>query len=234
MFNSTFKKFTGAALVSLLVACGGEETGVSAHKKQLKEMNYQYTPSYFVKAASKGDVKAVELFIKAQIGIDDPNSQGNSALVMATNKGHVEVVKALLAGGADPYLKSSAGTSSFVDAVRLNREPIVKLFVDHLKATPQGLSGAKFAGLAAAKQGFTPIMAMLVDGGLDVNTTDNFGYSLLVTAVKSGHKNTVEYLLEKGADVNQPDKEGNTPLKWANHSGYPKVAKVLKRHGGKQ
>lgn len=220
------------AATQLFIACG-EETGVSAYKSQLKEMKYQYTPSFFVSAASKGDLKAVELFLKAQISINEPNSSGNTALVMATNKGHVEVAKALLAAGADPYLKSSAGTSSFVDAVRLNREALVKLFVEHLKKTPQGLTGAKFAGIAAAKQGFTPIMAMLIDGGLDVNTTDSFGFTLLATAVKSGHANTVEYLLEKGADVNAKDKEGNSPLKWASHVGYPKVAKILKRHGGK-
>lgn len=234
MFQNSLLRVVSLGLIIGLCACGEDKESVSSIKKEIKALSYQFTPNFFVKAASKGDVKAVELFIKAKIAVDAPNAKGNSALVMATNKGHVEVVKQLIAAGSDPYKKSSAGVSAFVDAVLLNREAVVKVFVDHLKQTPQGLTGAKFAGLSAAKQGFTPIMAMLIDGGLDVNTYDNNKYSLLITAIKSGHANTVDYLLEKGANPNQADKEGNSPLKWSSHSGYPKVSKILKRHGAKK
>lgn len=227
-------KAISLAGVIVLSACNGEATGAAKYKADLEKMKYKFSPGFFVKAASKNDVKAVDLFIKAAISVDATNKQGNTALAMAANKGHAEIVKLLLDAGANPSLKGGRGLSAIVDAISLNHTPVVQVIVDHLKGQNNGkLNGGRFAGLMAAKQGFTPIMAILIDAGLDINTSDDTGYSLLITAIKSGHKNTVEYLLEKGADVNLGDKDKNSPLKWAKHSGYPKVAKVIKRYGGK-
>ena len=46
-------------------------------------------------------------------------------------------------------------------------------------------------------------------------------------------KETAELLIAKGADVNAKDGYGNTPLDWALKYKHPKIADLLRKHGGK-
>ena len=67
----------------------------------------------------------------------------------------------------------------------------------------------------------------MLEKGLNVNTADEDGYTLLASASANGHVEVVRLLLEKGANVNAVDRERWTPLSWALRNSYGEVVKLL-------
>ena len=83
----------------------------------------------------------------------------------------------------------------------------------------------------AAEGHLNVLEPMLIDG-VDVNTRDEDGKTLLHQAVGRGHLDVVELLLRNGADANAKDDSGKTPLKWAVERNHKDVADLLRGHGG--
>lgn len=53
----------------------------------------------------------------------------------------------------------------------------------------------------AAKNGYKNIVKILLDRGADINATDNYGWTALMSAAKNGYNKYVSILLEWGADI---------------------------------
>ncbi|CAB4212558.1 ANK domain containing protein [uncultured Caudovirales phage] len=71
--------------------------------------------------ADKGDVKKVAELLLQGVSMDELNYQnpyGNTALYLAANHNHINVVKLLLAHGADPELANAEGQKPVDAAVR--------------------------------------------------------------------------------------------------------------------
>ena len=88
-------------------------------------------------------------------------------------------------------------------------------------ATPQ--EAVKSEDLTAVKQH--------LEQGVDVNTRDDGGRTLLSVATETGRVETVEYLVSKGADINAKDNEGQTPLHHAAIKGDLATVKYLVESG---
>lgn len=70
-----------------------------------------------------------------------------------------------------------------------------------------------------------------LESGVDVNATDDDGYTLLHWACQEGDKNVVEFLLRVGADFNKRDKDGFHALEIASTKGYIDIVKLLIDNG---
>lgn len=66
--------------------------------------------------------------------------------------------------------------------------------------------------------------------GIDVNTQDSAGNSLLLLASRQGHLKIVDYLLSKGADPGAPNNQTDTPLLIAAREGHEEVVSALLEH----
>jgi hypothetical protein len=55
-------------------------------------------------------------------------------------------------------------------------------------------------------------MTLLLDAGLDINTTDTTGRTALHGAALQGYDQVVRFLAERGAKLDIKDKRGFTPL----------------------
>jgi len=64
--------------------------------------------------------------------------------------------------------------------------------------------------LIAIKKGFTNIVQFLIDQGIDVNLSNNIGWTPLMEAVQMGNIEIVKSLVECGADTNAEDMLGNS------------------------
>ncbi|KAI9491846.1 ankyrin repeat-containing domain protein [Zychaea mexicana] len=64
----------------------------------------------------------------------------------------------------------------------------------------------------AAGDGQLDRVKELIEGGANVNSHDEFGYTALHAAVSYNQKEILEYLLEKGGNVNIEDFDKDTPL----------------------
>ena len=67
----------------------------------------------------------------------------------------------------------------------------------------------------------------LVGRGIDVNTKDKYGQTLLILASNCKDKDIVTLLISKGADTNAHDSSGYTPLHCAARSGLCHIAQIL-------
>jgi ankyrin repeat protein len=108
-----------------------------------------------------------------------------TAIMRAAFSGDIELVKLLLAHGAEPHIISSdrettlmaACGAGFINGYHRPRPPAERL----------------------------DVVKLLIDLGEDVNGADNYGITPLMVAANLGDLNVVKYLVEKGADLNAHD-----------------------------
>ena len=73
----------------------------------------------------------------------------------------------------------------------------------------------KEAVIHAVCCGSAPTVTFLLNNGVDVNTKNDFGYTLLMLAVINCHADMIELLIEWGADVNAQDQSGSKAFDYA-------------------
>jgi ankyrin repeat protein len=169
------------------------------------------------------------------------DDEGTTALMHAAVKESVEIVKILLAHGADPNVRATETDEGFpftallMAAGRGNLE-IVRTLVEH------GAHLEADDGVLVFIVGLFREDAALVDfaleHGVDVNSTipdivvgdaGPEGTTLLMVAALVGDLRLLEILLERGADVGAQNVEGKSALFYAVDEGHDEVAEVLRR-----
>jgi uncharacterized protein len=130
---------------------------------------------------------------RTAVTVDEIILQGATPLFLAAEVNNLDVIKTLVAAGADPLIASDRGTTPLMMAagagtdVQREREP-------EERAT--AVETAKF----------------LVEHGADVNTAGQYGWTALHAAAYQGLNDVIEYLVSKGAKIDQKDEFGQTAL----------------------
>lgn len=86
----------------------------------------------------------------------------------------------------------------------------------------------------AAAQGDLELVQKLLEGGADVNNTDVWGHTPLISACWGGHKEIVQVLLAHGADVNETTPGGKTAVHFAKKVGHPEIVELLIAAGAEE
>jgi uncharacterized protein len=191
---------------------------------------YGITPLYL--ACVNADAVIIEKLLKAGADANTISNEGETTLMTASRTGNVDAVKALLAHGADVNAKESwHGETALMWAVSekhaavareliakgadVNARSTVNKWERQNTAEPRekwlpvgGLTPLEFA----ARDGCVECISVLVEGGADVNATDEDGITPLLSAIINGHYDAAGLLLEKGANPNNADRTGRTPL----------------------
>ncbi|CAN5210958.1 hypothetical protein BH09DEP1_BH09DEP1_3470 [soil metagenome] len=157
---------------------------------------------------------------------------GTTPLVQASfNLGNSEVVKALIAAGADVNAQNAAGdtalhtllSSDFSNALQKGCM-LINAGADVNKKNFNGETPL----MIAAATGITGIFKLLVDAGADVNAQDNRGTTALMTSAYTGIDPAgIALLLELRADRNITNNNGETALDIALQKRYQKNIDVL-------
>lgn len=108
-----------------------------------------------------------------------------------------------------------------------------------LLAGLMGLAALARAGvyddmIAAARDNDGPTVIGLVQRGMDVNTTDRAGNTLLMIAAGNGNDELVEFLLRNRANRLKINKYGETAIALAAFRGHLPVVRRLAEAGGDQ
>jgi uncharacterized protein len=135
-------------------------------------------------AARTGRVDAVQLLLShgSFVNAADPY-QEETALMWASAEGHLEVVKALLAAGADPNLKAHVSTIT------------ERKDADHP-------SGGFTALMFATRNGHADVVEALIKGGADPKLTNADGASATIVAIVNDRFDLAKELLDLGGDPN--------------------------------
>ena len=85
--------------------------------------------------------------------------------------------------------------------------------------------------LKAAEDGRTAEVATLLSRGVDVNTSDRDGNTLMILAARNRHRDLVALLLTRKSDVGRRNRYGDTALMTASLKGDLAVVKALVEAG---
>jgi ankyrin repeat protein len=108
-----------------------------------------------------------------------------TALMRAAFSGDLELVKLLVAHGADPHIVSKDNETTL------------------MAAAGTGFINGYSKGRSAAER--LEVVKLLVQLGEDVNAADNYGITPLMVAANMGEMPIIQYLIDKGADLGAYD-----------------------------
>ena len=178
--------------------------------------------------AEYGDLRlAQELLTRVGIDIEAYDKEGNTALIIAAEKGRVRFLEELIAHGADLNAQNYNGSTALICAIHNGYKRSAEVLIDAGADVNLTTKHKETALMKAAEKGDMDILKSLVAAGADVNKQDKYGLTALMRAVQSGFKDMVLILVEAGADLELKDVTGKTALDWSNVFSRPECMRLL-------
>jgi len=145
---------------------------------------------------------------------DSSLGEGATPFLRAAKSGDIEMMRALVAGGADPKLAMANGANALLYAAGLgwrNGSP----------AAPSYDQGSDEEAVEAIR--------FLLEKGFDLNGTNEAGDTALHVAISGrASEPIIKFLVEQGADPEARNKRGQTPLALA-AAKSDDIANLLKK-----
>ena len=191
------------------------------------------------RAAYRGEVERVESLLESGADVkswSNLGSHSHTPLMYAVYMGHYEVSKILIEAGADVNAAHSPDHTVLYHALeshRLRADIIQLLMEAGVSMKPNPLFWAIHALNTAGEQSEVPkIVAMLVDGGADVDARDESGLTPLITAACMGYGEFIDILLRAGAEINATvERSGITALGCAVNGKHVEAVRLLVEAG---
>jgi uncharacterized protein len=189
-------------------------------------------------AAAAGNVATVTHLIAAKVPLDEKNSNGETALLIAVQKNQLEVASTLIAAGASINAQANNKDTPWLLAGASGRTEIIRAMIP---AGPNFSIRNRYGGNAlipACERGHVEAIALLLTTKIDVNHVNDLGWTCLLEIVILGdggerHQKAAKLVLAAGADPNLADGDGVTPLAHARARGQTAVAEMIAQAGGR-
>jgi ankyrin repeat protein len=168
--------------------------------------------------------------VNAQIHSEEPRWQGQryrrpltgaTPFLLAAKASDVELMRLLLANGADPKI-------------------LTKTHITPLMAAA-GIGWASNQDRATESQVLDAVKFLVNELGFDVNALNDYGESAMHAAAYRGANSVVQFLFDKGAKLDVIAKDGRTPLRVADGVEYgnsfaaqPQTAVLLRKLGASE
>ncbi len=186
--------------------------------KKANDLEANNTPrSLWIKAISNDDTDQLQSLLSTNTPIDSllkltaPN--GKTALMVASKKGDIKLVKELLGLGASVNTVTKTGGNAFMFAVLGNHMDIAKWLTDQKANIGAAGSNGWSAVTIAAAMGHTDILRWLTTLDSPIDMPDVYRFTPLMRAADNGHYKAVKLLLETNAvNINAGDEWENTAL----------------------
>ena len=196
-----------------------------------QENNHYSFELGLLEACAVGNIETVQFLLQMQflshisLDVDHTNEQGQTPLMIASENGHVNIVKLLLSEKANVNKQDNTGQTAVMLAKTIEiYQTLVQANADTTIVTHIGL---------------TPLYISCLLGNHEVaehllkhdTTTHPDGFTLLMAASLGGNHRIVQYLLEKEHDPNLQTHDGWTPLMIASQEGHIKIVELLLQNG---
>jgi ankyrin repeat protein len=197
-------------------------------------------------AAKAKDRAAVRRLIAGRANVNQPATDGSTALLWAAYNSDLEMTRSLIAAGAKVDIANRYGIRPLLQASRTGDMAIMEALLaagaDPKLAAPEGETPL----MASARAGRVDAVRLLLAKGADVNGVDaNMDQTALMWAAAEGHTEVVSALLEAGAKPNLKARltaitqrshadhptGGFTALMWAARNGHEETVRTLVKGG---
>ncbi|CAH8672524.1 unnamed protein product [Schistosoma rodhaini] len=190
-----------------------------------------HTP--LMEATSNGHVDVARCLIKHGCDINTHSAEfKESALTLASYKGHAEMVRFLLTAGADHEHRTDEMHTALMEAAMEGHVEVARLLLAHGANVNIPQDSFESPLTLAACGGHTELAHLLIGYGADIEEVNDEGYTPLMEAAREGHEETVALLLAVGAEVNARTEETQeTALTLAACGGFIEVCEMLLNAG---
>ena len=214
---------------------GHEEVAELLRRSLSRRFSVSAGTETIVAAAGKGDLRAVEQELQRDPSLARRgNETGDTALHHAASKGHISVVEALIASGADVNAVRGDGYRPIHCALMPNWFFELAMSRGERVADLLLKGGAEYTIYVAALRGDTAFVrnALARDRSL-ANFEDTCHHRVLSAAVRRGDVAMTRVLLEHGADPNLPEQGAPRGLSlWiAVNDGNREIVELLLARG---
>jgi len=230
LFEAAFDVELKADMISALIAHSADVNSGTSDG---------WTPLLLIanKNNSKDEVlisKLVTEFIKAGADIDHKNSNGYTAVFIATEHNKKTLLKVLLDKGADPDIRKKSGWTALMKAINMGDKALFNLLLS-ANASPNVKDGDGWNALHLtvnkSNKGSDVINVefakALLKNGADKNAQTNRGETPLSLAVLNNRMKVFDVLIESGVNLNLSSENGWTPLMRAVNLGYVDMATAI-------
>ena len=158
--------------------------------------------------------------------INAKNKDGETALMLASSEGHLEIVKLLIEKGADVNVKNEDGKTALTLASRYGHLEVVKYLVENGADVNSKENDGDTALYYAKTEEIKEVLRKAEEKSAN-SGKDTLNSKQLVNAVLDGNFEKVQLLLKKGVDINSKDEDGDTALMIASSEGHLEIVKLL-------
>ncbi|KCV70292.1 hypothetical protein H696_02622 [Fonticula alba] len=161
--------------------------------------------------------ECVRVLLEAGVPVDGLNNDQCSPLHLAAQFNRsADSAQLLMAAGASPLLQNRAGQTPLDLSAEYGKDAILRLLatkevLDKVYANPSQPPPRSPLHLAASG-GHADCVAVLLDGGVDVNAMSHIGSTALHYATERGKHAVVALLLSRGADIHAKNRGQLTPI----------------------
>jgi ankyrin repeat protein len=175
-----------------------------------------------IDAALWGNLEEVQRLVQQDRRLLDAHDAGWTPLTAASEYGHVEVLRYLLAEGGQVNLRDPDGSTPLDVACRDGEPEAASLLLAHgADAAAVNDADGRTPLMFASASGHADIVALLLAHGCgDIDHQDSRGKSALHMASFRARTGVMRALLGAGADPHVVDRYGKTPLTMAVEEGH--------------
>ncbi|CAH0553399.1 unnamed protein product [Brassicogethes aeneus] len=180
-------------------------------------------------ACSAGYFELAQVLLAMHANVEDRGIKGEcTPLMEAASAGHLDIVKLLVAHGADVNAQSTSGNTPLMYGCAGGHTEVVKFLLENGANVEDHNENGHTPLMEAASAGHVGLAKILLMHGAGINTHSNeFKESALTLACYKGHLDMVRFLLEAGADQEHKTDEMHTALMEASMDGHVEVARLL-------
>ena len=190
-------------------------------------------------AAAGGDVTGLRSRLDKGANPDVRDSYRRTPLHVAAYAAQHEIMRLLVAAGADPNALENDRYDIVTIAAVADDVPTLEVALT-LGARSTNVT-SRYDGtalIAAAHLGHVEVVSILVDAGAPLDHVNNLGWTALIESIVLGdggarHTETLKLLVDAGADVDLPDGNRQSPRELAQARGFTEMVKILEAAGAR-
>ncbi|MXQ97026.1 hypothetical protein E5288_WYG015010 [Bos mutus] len=199
--------------------------------KNLSEPNKEgWLPLH--EAAYYGQLNCLKALHRAYPAVIDQRTlQEETALYLATCRGHVDCLQFLLQAGAEPDISNKSRETPLYKACERKNVEAVRILVQYKADTNHRCNRGWTALHESVARNDLEVMEILVSGGAKVEAKNAYGITPLFVAAQSGQLEALRFLAKYGADINTQASDSASALYEACKNGHEEVVEFLLSQG---